>query len=634
MKRPAVILTLLLAFIGLTPLFAQGNNPLPLGGELDLSSDAAQASSPAVADDAYGRFLVTWRTQSAGGDSVRARIVRRAGAVTEAQPEFTVKPVVAGVTVSAPSVAMDSAGRATIVWGEARATETCVRTARYDPIGRLLPTLTLAACTPASGAALVAPQVAAGANVGGEVALVWTRRAGDSNQALVLRTISPAGVLRDTAPVEPHAGSDPRPGVAVGGGQVAVVWQQVEPGVISLFERRFDILGAAHGPRLPLTYTGSLHPSVAASRNGQIAALWVASDYDILGQIYLPDGTKRPRGGLEPMDFDDSQPPFQVFRPVIASDRVGGLATFWESDRYDDEATAIVGRMFNQLGDQQSPIIVANTEGAGAQHNPAVSLADDGQFLVAWETPPAGADTVQHVHAALFRQPHDDDACVYRGGTFLCEFLGARFLAAPIPFGAGRSGGDVPLLGDVDGDGRADPCVRRGGDFLCNLSHAGGKVEWHDRFGAPGVPALLGDVDGNGTADPCVRSGRTFLCDTNHNGGSAEFADVFGLAADVPVLGDVDGDGRADPCVFRAAIKTFLCDTRHDGTRGLTFAIPALPGDRPLLGDVDGDGRADFCLARGARLFCDGRTPAFPFSERLLASRPSDWLLLGNVDGM
>jgi hypothetical protein len=99
---------------------------------------------------------------------------------------------------------------------------------------------------------------------------------------------------------------------------------------------------------------------------------------------------------------------------------------------------------------------------------------------------------------------------------------------------------DLPLAGDVDGDGDDDPCVRRGAVFLCDTVHDGLEAEVSISFGKPGDRAFLGDLDGDGRADPCVIQGDRLLCDTAHDGGKAELNVRFTLPG-VPLLGDVDG---------------------------------------------------------------------------------------------
>ncbi len=169
--------------------------------------------------------------------------------------------------------------------------------------------------------------------------------------------------------------------------------------------------------------------------------------------------------------------------------------------------------------------------------------------------------------------------------------------------------GDIALLGDVDGNGQADLCLYHSGTFFCATDHSDPNSYPYPSpvslpfGGRPGDVPLIGDVDGDGIPDLCVRRGRRFLCDTAHNGGSAEWKVSFGLASDIALLGDVDGNGTADPCVYRNGL--FLCDTAHDG--GLPEVVIAFgqPGDVPFLADADGDGRADPCVLRASVFYCD-----------------------------
>jgi hypothetical protein len=115
-----------------------------------------------------------------------------------------------------------------------------------------------------------------------------------------------------------------------------------------------------------------------------------------------------------------------------------------------------------------------------------------------------------------------------------------------LPFG---QIGDKPVLGDVDGDGRDDPCVLRAGRLLCDTAHDGvaGEVRMNLRaaFGDAAVEGtpVLGDLNGDGRADPCVVWGGTFLCGLyGPQGGLPRqvFALPFGPSDAVPLLGDVD----------------------------------------------------------------------------------------------
>jgi hypothetical protein len=109
-------------------------------------------------------------------------------------------------------------------------------------------------------------------------------------------------------------------------------------------------------------------------------------------------------------------------------------------------------------------------------------------------------------------------------------------------------------------------------------------------FGRPGDPALLGDLDGDGSADPCVVEHERLLCDITHGGRSPGLDLAFDVKpGDIPLLGDVDGDGRADPCVYRPGkIGRFLCDTTRDGRFRIVSPFGGAPGPVPVFGNLEG----------------------------------------------
>jgi len=113
----------------------------------------------------------------------------------------------------------------------------------------------------------------------------------------------------------------------------------------------------------------------------------------------------------------------------------------------------------------------------------------------------------------------------------------------------------TPLIGDVDGDGRADRVVyhRKSGDWGCWLT-GGHKCNWdtHD-WGGTGYLPLLGDINGDGKDDRVVYHKVTgdwgcwltdgYKCswDTHDWGGEGY----------EPLLKDVNGDGKVDRVVYR-----------------------------------------------------------------------------------
>lgn len=99
----------------------------------------------------------------------------------------------------------------------------------------------------------------------------------------------------------------------------------------------------------------------------------------------------------------------------------------------------------------------------------------------------------------------------------------------------------MPLLGDLDGDGDDDPCVRRGRTFLCDTAHDSGEAEVRILFGLAADLPVLGDVDGDGDGrdDFCVTRAGRLVCDVDRTGSLREIA--AGVASDYVLLGNIDG---------------------------------------------------------------------------------------------
>ena len=62
---------------------------------------------------------------------------------------------------------------------------------------------------------------------------------------------------------------------------------------------------------------------------------------------------------------------------------------------------------------------------------------------------------------------------------------------------------------------------------------------------------LAGDVNGDGIADLVIYRHGVWYIDTNRDGSVDTIVNFGGMPQDIPVLFDWDGDGKADLCVFR-----------------------------------------------------------------------------------
>jgi outer membrane protein assembly factor BamB len=169
----------------------------------------------------------------------------------------------------------------------------------------------------------------------------------------------------------------------------------------------------------------------------------------------------------------------------------------------------------------------------------------------------------------------------------------------------GGVSGDIPLVGDMSGNGRADLIIYRPSTgvwyiLLSSIGYTGYKtVSWG---GVPGDIPLVGDVSGNGRSDliiyrPSQGIWYILLSSTGYTGYRA--IGWGGVSGDVPLVGSVSGNGRSDLIIYRPSQGIWyilLSSTGYSGYRAITWG--GVSGDIPLVADYDGDGRADLAIFR------------------------------------
>jgi subtilisin family serine protease len=167
--------------------------------------------------------------------------------------------------------------------------------------------------------------------------------------------------------------------------------------------------------------------------------------------------------------------------------------------------------------------------------------------------------------------------------------------------------GDVPFMGDWDGDGVETPGMYRQSDGYVYLrnSNTQGIADVRFFFGNPGDVPIAGDFNGDGfdTVSIYRPSSQEFFIinelGANEGGlGAAEFSYVFGDPGDKPFVGDFDGDGIQTVGLHRES--TGLVYFRNSHAQGNADAqfIFGDPGDRIVAGDWNGDGRDTVAVFR------------------------------------
>ena len=181
-------------------------------------------------------------------------------------------------------------------------------------------------------------------------------------------------------------------------------------------------LPATGGAQLPLgsefqvnTFTTSLQgsQSVAADADGNFVVVWASyfqdgSDGGIFARRYLASGA--PVSGTE---FRvNAYTAGQQGRPDVASDPTGNLVVVWSSLGQDGSNYGVFGRRYDPSGAPGLEFGV-NTHTTHLQQSPAVAMAADGSFVVAWES--YGQDS--STSGGIFAQRYDA-AGAPAGGEF------------------------------------------------------------------------------------------------------------------------------------------------------------------------------------------------------------------------
>jgi hypothetical protein len=242
----------------------------------------------------------------------------------------------------------------------------------------------------------------------------------------------------------------------------------------------------------------------------------------------------------------------------------------------------------------------------------------------------------------------------------------APVTSGPILFGVANSS-DIPMLGDVDGNGLDDVVILRPGD---NFSWFAAHTKDTDNdgageLGAGGVSIVgplgvvagsegnfLADFNGDGSDDIItINVGFNWFALGSTNGGLGGGVlggpVPFGVAGDQPFVGDFNGDGTADLGLYRVATgDIFTLENTGGGLGGggVNIAGPLGAGsDSVLVGRLNNDDFDDLMLLRqdGAStiewlpLINNGAgnfLPDFPFIE-FGVDNGGDIPFLADIDG-
>ena len=223
--------------------------------------------------------------------------------------------------------------------------------------------------------------------------------------------------------------------------------------------------------------------------------------------------------------------------------------------------------------------------------NPSHSFTHGGAFTVTLDvTNAAGTGTTTKTNYIIV---DGDKIGVFRtvSGNWYLDYNNTGVADKMFHFG---TSGDIPVIGDWNGDGTSDAGVYRPSSGNWHLNYYKDSISHKAfHFGTSGDIPVVGDWNGDGTSDAGVyrpSSGNWYL-DYN-NTGVVDKTFHFGTSGDIPVIGDWNGDGTSDAGVYRPSNGNWYLDYTKTGVVDKTFHF-GTSGDIPVIGDWNGDGTSD-----------------------------------------
>lgn len=187
--------------------------------------------------------------------------------------------------------------------------------------------------------------------------------------------------------------------------------------------------------------------------------------------------------------------------------------------------------------------------------------------------------------------------------------------------------GDIPLVGDWNGDGIDTPGVFRNGVVYLRNSNTAGPADITYTFGPAGTKVIVGDWDGDGIDTLGVVQGDTFYLRAT-NAASSTFTTQVAvglLATDTPIAGDWNGDGIDTVAVYRPSMRAFYIDG--------AVVWYGLVGDVPVIGDWNNDGIDTVGVFRNGTFFLRNSNTTGVEDLSLTYGAFQDLPLAGDMDG-
>ena len=217
-------------------------------------------------------------------------------------------------------------------------------------------------------------------------------------------------------------------------------------------------------------------------------------------------------------------------------------------------------------------------------------------------------------HATCLERPTPERGglpATFNDGVWTLGFsLDSESVADMVTFTFGQAG-EIPVMGDWNGDGTHTVGVVRGNRWLLRDENTAGAPDYDFVFGQPGDTPLVGDWNGNGVFGIGVREAdsRRWRLRETPTAGEPQRAFWFGRKTDTPITGDWNGNGVTGVGIVRENARTESPTTRWLMRQTATQGSPQLriwySTFRPtyIAGDWDKNGSDQPGFVRSRRVW-------------------------------
>jgi hypothetical protein len=401
-----------------------------LGSEFRVNEHTTSFQlAPRAAAAPDGSFVIVWSstgqagTAGVAGEDIYARRYTAAGTPTGS--EFLVNTFTTNHQ-SLPSIAMDEAGNFVIVWHSRTQDggDAGVYGQRFDASGA------------AQGGEFAVNQhttssqqyATVAMDADGDFVVAWESVVQDgSSYGVYARRYNSAGVAQGDEFLVPTTTAAVQAAATVAmddAGNFVIAWGSSHGGSYDIYARRFSAAGAPAGDEFLVNTSLSntqYFPWAAMDADGDFVVVWQSSGqdtsgYGIYGQRFnsagAPVGAEIAVNTFVPFDQDF---------PYVSMNDSGKFIVVWDSNNQDGDLFGSYAQVFDSNGARIGAELRTNTFTTEDQSFPAAALADNGLFVVAWQS--RLQDGSQH---GIYAQRYDLDlvAPAVNGNEF-------QFLTSP-----------------------------------------------------------------------------------------------------------------------------------------------------------------------------------------------------------